>query len=241
VLVAQVDALASSPFPPTPVPGAAVIVEEAVEPPAQPTQVVVPPTWTPPAQVSGAPTLAEVERVMPTAEELGLSAEGYILNTDLSFAGTAQDWVALWEGLGLTNVANALDQNAAQNGLIGQVARVWDTGGTCPPGMAISLEIDVSVFETPAGAGAFLTDPTYLQALGSLGVIAEQSGGALITSLSTPTDCGPMMTYAKTIVSGQFLVASSVIVYQDTDRAEVLPVLDLVNSFMVDKLAQTGF
>jgi len=241
VLVAHADELAATPFPPTPAPGEAVIVEEATEPPAEPTQVVVPPTWTPAAPVSGAPTLAEVERLMPSAEELGLSASDYTLNADLSISGTTQDWVALWQEIGLADIASALAQNAAQNGMTGQIARVWDTGGTCPPGMAISLEIDVSLFETPAGAGAFLFDPAYLRALGNLGVITEQSGGALISSLTTPTECGTMMTYAKSIASGPFIVGSSVIVYQDIDRAEVMPVLDLVNEFMVDKLASAGF
>jgi hypothetical protein len=237
VIIAHADSLAATPFPPTPVPGAAVTVEEVTEP----TQAVVPPTWTPAAPVSDAPTLAEVERLMPSGEELGLSASDYTLNNDLSSSGTAQDWVALWQEIGLADIASALAQNAAQNGMIGQIARVWDTGGTCPPGMAISLEIDVTLFETPAGADAFLFDPAYLQALGNLGVITEQSGGALISSLTTPTECGTMMTYAKSVASGPFIVGSSVIVYQDIDRAEVMPVLDLVNQFMVDKLAEAGF
>jgi len=227
VLIAHADALATSPFPATPVPGA-----------AQP--ITVPPTWTPIAPVSTAPTLSEIERLMPSAEEMGLSSADYTLNTDLSLAYSTQQWVALLEEYGLSELANALAQNAAQNGMIGQVSRVWDTGTTCPPDMAISLEIDVTLFETTAGAQAFLADRAYLQALGNLGQNLEQSGGALVSSMATSTQCGNMMTYAKTIPAGRFLVASSVIVYQDIRRDEVLPILDMVNQFMIDKLTQAG-
>ena len=240
VLVAHADELASAPFPPTPTPGGAEIVQQATEPPAEPTPAVVPPTWTPSAPVGGTATLADVEAAMPSTEELGLNADEYALDANLSRAFTPQELVALYENLGVPDVASALAQNAAQTGMIGQVIRVWNTIETCPPAMATSLEIDISLFETDAGAQAFLINPIYLGALSDLGVILEQSGGALIGSLTLPTTCGTMVTYSKTIVSGRLLIGSSATVYPNIDRAEVLAVLDLVNSFMLDKLAQVN-
>ena len=222
VLIAHADALATSPFPATPVPGA-----------AQP--ITVPPTWTPAAPVSTAPTLSEIERLMPSAEEMGLSSADYTLNAD-SASPIPPSSGCLAGGMAC-RTANALAQNAAQNGMIGQVSRVWDTGTTCPPDSDFARDRCHIVRDSRRRPG-LLADRAYLQARAT-SAKPEQSGGALVSSMATPPSGGNMMTYAKT-VPGRFLVASSVIVYQDIRRDEVLPILDMVNQFMIDKLTQAG-
>ncbi|MBN1202197.1 MAG: LysM peptidoglycan-binding domain-containing protein [Anaerolineae bacterium] len=240
-VIVRVDNFAGEPFPPTPVPAA---TEEAMPTLAPlPTEAGPLPTEAlPPTQAAGpGVTLQDVERIMPTIPELGIPADTYAENLLLSGTFSIDEVVNFWQALGLTDIASVLQHNAQQNGAVGQVTRVWDTGEFCPPaGWGISLEADVMLFNTPEGASAFLNDPGYLQAFQAAGFALEVRGSGYLAVLSTPTVCGDALAYIVTAPYSRYVITAQVLTYLDSDEDIAVAVVDELLNFLIQKINQAG-
>ncbi|MBI5960686.1 MAG: hypothetical protein HY866_18250 [Chloroflexi bacterium] len=229
VIIARADALPTTPFSPTPVPGLS-----AQPPAALPTQVALPlPTL--PA------TLASIEALLPTQQELGLPAS-FALNQSLSGSFTQDQIVGMFQNLNLTELANATAQAAARDGLIGMVSRVWDTGSQCPTDVnGLSVEIDVNLFESAQGAAAHIKDAAIQQAWLNTGAISDfqtLEKGAVLASGSYQHPCGLVTLYNLLVPHGRFVVTVSAIGWAEADQQELLETMVTLDGYMIQKLDQ---
>jgi hypothetical protein len=178
---------------------------------------------------------------MPTLDEVGLPAPPFALNQQLSVTQTLDQLVAFYQQLGLADIAAALAQNGQQNGMIGQVTQVFDTGSDCPQTIALSLEVDVSLFATAEGAQAFLMDPNYRQALSGYGMVFEDMpDGSVFGSMPTSHACGTVFTYTQLVAHGRFVVSTSVIGYPTSDVKTITDAMAAVLEYMGGKIDQAG-
>lgn len=245
IVISKVDQLAGTPFPPTPTPGAASVV---VAPTAtqggfllptqasQPTQAPLPTQ----ALVPQGPTLADVDAVMPTTEELGL--QGYVVDQQLSQAFTVQSLAAYLTSVNLADLANVITQLSGQYGLLGQATRGWSAADTCPVQGALSLEIDVAVFTSDQSPAAYMLAPQLLQEYQALGIQTQQTtdNGLLSVFSYAHPQCGAVTIYTKSITFGHMLISTGATTYSNATQQEVVSVLDLSNQFVVQKLQAAG-
>ena len=234
VIVAKIDALAGTPFPATPVPGAAV-----QQPNNPPLATPLPPANPP---VGAGLTLADLEKLMPTQDFLGLPADTFSFDASLSGTFTLDQIVANLNSLGLTELANAGDQAGKRDGQIGMVGYVWDTGDACPNTAAYSLEIDLTLFQTPQGAINNMNDRAIQQAWINTGVVSSftPSGSGVLASGTFSNQCGQVALLDLIIPQGRAQIAVSAIFPVTTDSQQILPALQTMSDYMVQQVAQAG-
>ncbi len=243
VLAAKADAIAPTPFPSTPVPGG----PGPNVPTPKPTQAALMPTpkptqAAPPTQAAAATTLQDIQRAMPTLAESGLPSPPFQRNTQLSSILTAQQIVDQLNTLGFSQLANVTAQGAQRDGLVGLVAEVWDTGNDCPQTIGISLEVDVSLFQTSQGALTNLNDSAIQQAWIGSGIISnfQASGNGLLATGTFNHNCGAVAYYEKLVPHGRFVVAAAGIVYADANAQDIVNSMDALVNFTIQKLDQAG-
>lgn len=241
VIVTKANALSSEPFPPTPVPGsAAVIVPTQAAEPTLP--AIAPPTQST-TTTSGGATLTDLEGAVPTQDEIGLPAEYFSLNASLSTTQTLAQVVAGIQALGLAELASATQQTGQRDGLIGTVIRVWDTGSACPETVGLSVEVDISLFQTAQGALTNMNDATLQQAWINTGVIntfQNQGSDAVLASGLFQHQCGTVQYFNKLVAHGRFVVAVSAIGNQGADQQTLLTAIDQLNAYTIQKIDAAG-
>ncbi len=235
VVTSKIDAMASSPFPPTPVPGA------AVQQPNNPIPTQAPPPPVNPPAGAGL-TLADLEKLMPTQDFLGLPADTFSFDQSLSGSFTLDQLVTNLNGLGLTELANITDQAGKRDGQVGMVGYVWDTGNACPNTAAYSLEIDLTLFQTPEGAVNNMNDRTIQQAWINTGVVSSftPSGNGVLASGTFSNQCGQVGLLNLIVTEGRTQVAVAAIFPTSTDSQQILSALQTMNDYMVQQVAQAA-
>lgn len=252
-MVAHVNAIAPAPFPATPIPAVVnvpPVPATAVSPLIVPTQAAGPaikPTSAGlPTISTGGAQLADLAKVMPTIDEVGLPQPTFALNQQYSGTVTFEQMVTVLQNAQLYDMANALQQAGSKNGLIGQEARVWDTGSSCPQTIGLSVEIDVSLYQTAQGAQAQLVDPGMQQAWIGTGLVSsfQQDGNGILSIGSNPVHpCGAAPIVGKSIVHGRFLISLVLIINPLASQQEIQSILSAIDpqlQVIVQKIDQAG-
>ena len=252
VMIGHADKLAATPFPATPIPqvGPVLVPTELAAPTQVPilppvTQVPLPTQPVLPTQATGGATLADIEQVMPTIQEVGLPDTAFSLDEPLSGTFTLDQLVAQVQGLGMAQLANAFSQAGQRDGVIGEVIRVWDTGTACPNTVGLSVEVDVMLFQTAQGAANNLKDQDLQNAWIATGIISNYSpsGDGILARGTLQHSCGTVQYFNKLVAHGRFVVAVSAIANpsaNDQDVQTVLTAIDTLNSYMIKKLDDAG-
>lgn len=249
IIVAKVDAFAGEPFPATPVPGTvANPTALPAGPSATPTlDTLLPPpaSLTPTGTTAAVDTgiLDEVDAVMPGLEEIGLPADIFAVNDMLSGVFLPSQIVGIFQSANMTGVALAVGEEMARDGQIGTVIRVWDTGEACPDTVGLSVEIDVAVYGTAAGALASLTDAGTQQAwieAGTFHTFTPTADGGILATGAWEHQCGPISYYSKSLAHGRFAVSVTAISNPDTDSTAIVGALDQLTSYTISKLDTAG-
>jgi len=192
--------------------------------------------------LTGGASLADIEGVIPSQDEIGLPSQ-FALNPSLSVTQTLDQVVAGIQALGLTELANATQQTGTRDGLIGTVIRVWDTGTSCPDTVGLSVEVDISVFQTAQGALTNMNDPTLQQAWINTGVISgfqPQGSDAVLASGQLQHQCGSVSYFNKLTAHGRFVVAVSAIGNQGADQQTLLTAIDSLSAYVIQKIDAAG-
>jgi hypothetical protein len=237
LIVAKADSLSSAPFPATPVPGSIAVNAPT---PAATLPVITAPTQT--TLTTGGATLADVEGVIPTQEEIGLPSD-FALNPSLSITQTLDQAVAGIQALGLTELATVTQQTGVRDGIVGTVIRVWDTGSACPDTVGLSVEVDISLFQTAQGALTNMNDATLQQAWINTGIIATfqaQGSDAVLASGTFQHQCGMVQYFNKLTAHGRFVVAVSAIGNEGADPQTLLTAIDSLSAYVIQKLDTAG-
>ncbi|MBN1966927.1 MAG: LysM peptidoglycan-binding domain-containing protein [Anaerolineae bacterium] len=251
IMIAKVDALAGQPFPPTPMPLATPAGPPGLKPTPSggltfgtpvPTVEAQLPTLAPTIPPVTLATLADIERIMPTLEELQLPRPTFSIDPQYSQTYTMDELANFYRSLGLTALGDAIAQNAQRNGAIGQVTRVYDSGNNCPQAVGTALQVDITLFQTAQGPAAFLSDPAYLQAWVNTGLVTgieARDNGLLITSPAS-SPCGVVVLYNKVVPHGRFLVGTSIVAYTIASQQDALAIVDRLNAGVIQKMDQAG-
>ncbi|MCL4239582.1 MAG: hypothetical protein KJ047_15205 [Anaerolineae bacterium] len=244
-VVAHADALASTPFPPTPVPGAVVVVPTPVTvapTPATvvPTPAVVVPTPTP--EIARA-TLQDLEPIMPTMDELGMDSPPWQLDQSLSGVYTLDQLVALFQSGGLAEIAEATQQAGQRAGLVGQVSYLWDTGTSCGDPALLDVEIDIALFNDAQGSVSYMNDSAIQQAwlnTGVFGSVTPSGGGQLWEGGTTYHRCGTVIFRNWVVTQDRFMIMIALTASASADPNEVVAIAQNIAIFTGDKITRAG-
>lgn len=172
-----------------------------------------------------------VDRIKLVMAELGVFPQRFALNAELSGANALEDIVASVQGTAVSGVADAM----ANNGLVGQVVYVWDTGATCADPSYYALQADFNLFASAEGAQTFLTDTLYRETMQSVGMTFEDTATGVLAATDTTHACGPATRYIKLATSGRFVIMTQVVVIQGANRDDVLAPLNTFSQQMIDE------
>jgi hypothetical protein len=213
-LIARVDALNQAAFTPTPIPAEQVrLMTETTR-------------------------LADLGAYMPTLTEIGVTGTTHTLNGQFSHSYTLDQIVENYRGLN-TGLADAIAQAGRTYGLNGQEVRLWDTGSACPSILGLSIEVDVALFERPAGAEAYMNDANLQQAWASTGLLTTftpESDGILMLGQIPGHHCGPIRVVGKMVPFERLLITVVVNAYQDVEQQQVIDILKDTATFIVANL-----
>jgi len=232
-VVAHADAMASTPFPPTPVPGAVVVV---VPTPA----IVVPPTPTPEAARA---TLQDIGPIMPTMDELGMDSPPWERDQSLSGIYTFDQLVALFQAGGMAEIADATQQGGQRAGLIGQVSYLWNTGTACGDPALLDVEIDVALFNDAQGSIAYMNDSAIQQAwlnTGVFGSIRPSGEGQLWEGGTDYHRCGTAIFRNWVVSHDRFMIMVALTASASADPNEVVTIAQNIAAFTVEKIKGAG-
>jgi hypothetical protein len=243
-VVAHADALAATPFPPTPVPGEVVLEPTpaviTLEP--TPTVAVVAPTPTPEI-APGRATLQDIEPLMPTMSDLGMEAPPWQLDQTLSGTYTLDQLVALFQAGGLSEIADATAQGGRLAGQIGQVTRLWSTGITCSDPALLEVEISVVLFNDARGPLAQMNDPGIRQAWLNSGLytsITPTDAGQLWEGTTDFHRCGRVQFRSWVVPHERFLILVALTASASADPNEVVTIADNIATFTIEKIKGAG-
>jgi hypothetical protein len=239
--VAHADALVSTPFPPTPVPGAVVLEPTPAIIIGQPTPVVVV-VATPTPEVARA-TLQDIEPIMPTMDELGMESPPWEPDQTLSGIYTLDQLVALFQTGGMAEIANATQQGGQRAGLIGQVSHLWATGTTCGDPALLDVEIDVALFNDTQGPVTYMNDPAFQQAWLNTGVfsnIAPSGEGQLWEGGTDFHRCGTALFRNWVVPHERFLIIVALTASASADPNEVVTIAQNIAAFTSEKIEGAG-
>ncbi|MEW6581109.1 MAG: hypothetical protein AB1435_18210 [Chloroflexota bacterium] len=240
-VVAHADALVSTPFPPTPVPGAVVLEPTPAIIIGQPTPVVVV-VATPTPEVARA-TLQDIEPIMPTMDELGMESPPWEPDQTLSGIYTLDQLVALFQTGGMAEIANATQQGGQRAGLIGQVSHLWATGTTCGDPALLDVEIDVALFNDTQGPVTYMNDPAFQQAWLNTGVfsnIAPSGEGQLWEGGTDFHRCGTALFRNWVVPHERFLIIVALTASASADPNEVVTIAQNIAAFTSEKIEGAG-
>ncbi|MBI5961668.1 MAG: hypothetical protein HY866_23220 [Chloroflexi bacterium] len=206
-LLARADALASSPLPPTPIPsGQARLITEQI-------------------------TIADLPRLMPYLDEFDQSLTStYSNNSQIGKTYTLDQFVQAYRDINLTALADAIALAGLTHGMIGQEARVWEPSSDCPNILGLSLEVDFTLFESPAGARDYMMDPTLQQAWKNTGLMTSYvpDGDSVLMFGQIPGHhCGPLQVVGKMTPYERLLVTVVVNSYSEAGQQDVLDIVDI--------------
>jgi hypothetical protein len=174
-------------------------------------------------------TLDNLERVLPSDSEIALPTNTYVLNQDVSLIFSLADMVDAYQDLNLLTLANSLQQVGRTHGFIGQGVRLWEPIENCPAS-ALSVELDVALFETADGPTGFMSDPLYQQAWLDTGLLTQfvpQDDGTMLVYGSMPNHhCGSARIVEKMIPVDRVLLTLAITTYDVVPDAEVVSLIE---------------
>ncbi|MBN2303147.1 MAG: toll/interleukin-1 receptor domain-containing protein [Anaerolineae bacterium] len=188
-------------------------------------------------------TLEDLDTIMPTMQEAGLSSPPFVLNTQFSGIRPPDLGGEVGRDVGLGAVVDASEAAAERDGYRGQVARSWDTGTACPDSEHQGLQINISLFDTPEGAVRYMNDTGIQQAWLDSGIyitFEPQENGILATGGWPAHWCGPVVFYQIFRTHGRFQVAAQSTGRADADPAMLIAEADLLVRYMIQKIDQAG-
>ncbi len=243
-VVAHADALAATPFPPTPVPGGVVLEPTPAAIVVEPTPgiAVVAPTPTPEI-APGDATLQDIEPVMPTMSDLGMESPPWQLDQTLSGIYTLDQLVALFQAGGMSEIADATQQGGHRAGQIGQVSHLWNTGTTCGDPALLDVEISVVLFKDARGPLAQMDDPAIRQAWLNSGVYASitpTDAGQLWEGGTDFHRCGTVLFRSLVVPHERFLILVALTASASADPNEVVTIADSIATFTIEKIKGAG-
>ncbi len=209
--------------------------------PAEQVGPSAPPPAQPPSVVNV--TLDDLGKLMPSLNDLGLPAPPFQYNPESSGMYTLDDMIALLQNYGLTELANAMQTAGQRDGLVGEIIGVWDTGEECPDTVGLSVEVDLTLFQTPEGALAYLNDPGIQQAWINTGLVSTfqpHGDGVLASGTSTQHRCGTVQLYTLVVPQGRVLVTASAIGNADASQDDLVSALEMLVQYMQQQIADAG-
>ena len=213
-LIARANALSQTTFPATPVPAEQVRL------------------------MTETTSLSDLGAYMPSLAEIGVTGTTHTLNGQFSHSYTLDQIVENYRALN-TRLADAIAQAGRTYGLNGQEVRLWDTGSTCPNILGLSIEVDVALFERPAGAEAYMNDANLQQAWASTGLLTTftpESDGILMLGQIPGHHCGPIRVVGKMVPFERLLITVVVNAYQEVEQQEVIGILKDTATYIVANL-----
>lgn len=190
----------------------------------------LPPTPVPSGEtqlLTAATQLDELGGFMPAITDLGIPANIYTVNQDFSTTYTAVEYIEMYRGLN-ANLAAEIERAARNYGMVGQAVRLWDTGDRCPDILGISLEMDIMLFERPAGPVAYMNDTGIQQAWRNTGLLTEftpQFNGVLMKGQIPGHHCGSIRVVGMMLPFERLLITFVLNSYQFVDEAEVVDIV----------------
>ncbi len=178
--------------------------------------------------LTDAVTLDGLDLYLPSVRDWDLSAS-YFTTHDESRRFELNELVAFYRDLGITTLADAIDRAGRRYGLIGQEVRVWKPDEDCPAAPnPVRLEVDLALFERPAGAEAYMQDPTVQAAWQSTGLLTEFENemGTVYAFGQVGHACGTMQIVQKSIPFERLLLTLSVALPASLPRADAVAQVD---------------
>ena len=180
---------------------------------------------------------------MPSLTDLGLPSPPFQYNMETSGVFTLDQIVSLLQSYGLNELANATQQAGQRDGMIGEVIGVWDTGDQCPDTVGLSLEVDLTLFQTAEGALSNMNDKGLQQAWINTGLFNSfqpHGNGVLASGISSYHRCGTVQLYTLVVPHGNVLITASVIGNEQASQDDLLSVLELLVQYMEEQLSGIG-
>ena len=187
-------------------------------------------------------TLDNLERVLPTADDVTLPAGTYLPNQDVSRIFTLNDIVMSYRSLNLTALADALSEAGTTHGkTLGKGVRLWEPIEDCPSIYGISIEIDVALFQNAEGPTGYMANPVFQQAWIGTGLLSRfepQPDGSMLVYGFLPSNhhCGPAKIIERMVALDRVLVTTAMTTYQEVTDADALEIVDAVSMFALAKI-----
>lgn len=242
-VVAHADALVSTPFPPTPVPGTVALEPTPVIIIGQPTPAVIMVATPTPEIILGRATLQDLEPIMPTMDDLGMDSPPWQLDQSLSGIYTLDQLVALYQAGGMAEIANATQQGGQSAGLIGQVSYLWGTGTACGDPALLDVEIDVALFNDAQGPVTYMNYSAIQQTWLNTGVfssITPSGEGQLWEGGTGYHRCGTVLFRNWVVPHERFMVMVALTASASADPSEVVTIAQNIAAFTVEKIKEAG-
>lgn len=196
--------------------------------------VSIPPTPVPEDRASrlltGAVTPNALSRLIGSTADWDLDVL-YEQDDTLSRLLTLEELVAFYESFGQPaqlQLAEAIDRAGRRFGLIAEQIRVWEPQTACPPESPSRLEMDLLLFERPAGAEAYLRDLNLQNAWRGTGLYDEfnLSEEGVYAFGSATTGCGAMQTVQKSVTFERLLLHLSIVIPASIPREDAIAQVD---------------
>ncbi len=138
------------------------------------------------------------------------------------------DFYASFNTPALNQLAAEIDRAGRRYGLIAQAIRVWRPESGCPADAPVRVEMDLALFERPAGADAYMRDPALQEAWRNTGVFTEfqDVGDGIFAFGSVNHACGPMQVVQKSATYERLLFTLSLTAPAGIDRQAVMDQVD---------------
>lgn len=134
----------------------------------------------------------------------------------------------------LNQLADTIDRAGRRYGLIAENIRVWRPDTACPPNDPVRIEVDLMLFERPAGAEIFMRDADVQAAWQGTGVFSEfQTSADSVYAFGTLNHaCGAMQVVQKSASYERLLYTLSMTLPVTVDRQSAIAQIDtmLANS-----------
>ncbi len=154
----------------------------------------------------------------------------YNTNDDESMSLTLEELVAYYQEIGSATLAAAVDQAGRRYGLIAEEVRVWGPEVVCPQDAPARIEMDLLLFERPAGADAYLRDLSLQNAWRGTGLYSEfslsEDGVYAFGSISNA--CGAMQIIQKSVTFERLLLHLSVVIPASVPREDATAQVDVM-------------
>lgn len=128
----------------------------------------------------------------------------------------------------LNQLADTIDRAGRRYGLIAESIRVWTPDTACPPNEPVRIEVDLMLFERPAGAEIFMRDADVQAAWQGTGVFSEfQTSADGVYAFGTLNHaCGAMQVVQKSASYERLLYTLSMTLPTTIDRQSAIEQID---------------